>query len=75
MVGSPIFRFDRIGAIERTGDEARLAQGSSEERAERQAAHEDETGKLRRQAIFASALTLPIVVLGMGSHLREERWK
>ncbi len=58
-----------IRAIKGAGYEARIAQGSSEERAERQAARDEEAGKLRRQVILASALTLPVVVLDMGSHL------
>ncbi|WP_227418368.1 heavy metal translocating P-type ATPase [Roseitranquillus sediminis] len=60
---------DLIGAVERVGYEARVASGSSEERAERQAARDEEVGKLRRQVILAGALTLPVVVLDMGSHL------
>jgi heavy metal translocating P-type ATPase len=58
-----------IRAVEGAGYAARVAQGSSEERAERQAAREEEAGKLRRQVIVAGALTLPVVVLDMGSHL------
>lgn len=60
---------DLIEAVAGVGYEARLAQGSSEERAERQAARDREADHLRRQVILAGALTLPIVVLDMGSHL------
>jgi heavy metal translocating P-type ATPase len=58
-----------IRAVEGAGYEARVAQGSREEREERQAAREEEAGKLRRQVTLAGALTLPVVVLDMGSHL------
>src|SRR5690606_3043789 len=58
-----------IRAIEGAGYQARRAQGGREERAERQAARADETGRLRREVILAAALTLPIVILDMGSHL------
>ena len=58
-----------IAAIERVGYEGRIAEGSSEERAERQAARDRETDHLRRQVTLAGALTLPIIVLDMGSHL------
>jgi heavy metal translocating P-type ATPase len=60
---------DLIGAAGRVGYEARVAHGSGEERAERQAAQDREAADLKGQATLAGALTLPIVVLDMGSHL------
>ena len=60
---------DLIGAVAGVGYEARVARGSSEERAERQAARDEEAEKLRRQMMVAGTLTLPVVVIDMGSHL------
>jgi heavy metal translocating P-type ATPase len=57
-----------IGAVDRVGYTARVAEGGSEERAERQAARDREAEHLRRQVLLAGALTLPILVLDMGSH-------
>jgi Cu+-exporting ATPase len=58
-----------IAAVERAGYAARLAAGSPEEREARAAANEREAETLRRQALLAGALTVPILILDMGSHL------
>ena len=55
-----------IGAVERVGYEARIADGGSEERAERQAARGREADSLRRRVLVAGSLTLPIVVILAG---------
>ncbi|SHI35587.1 heavy metal translocating P-type ATPase [Wenxinia saemankumensis] len=60
---------DLVAAVGRVGYEAKPASGSGEERAERQAARDEDARHLRRQLILAGALTLPVVVLDMGSHL------
>ena len=58
-----------VAAVEGAGYPARVAQGTSAERAEREAQRDAEVGDLRRQLVTAGALTVPIVVLDMGSHL------
>ncbi|GGL80608.1 heavy metal translocating P-type ATPase [Wenxinia marina] len=60
---------DLVAAVGRVGYEAKPASGSREERAERQAARDEDAQHLRRQLILAAVLTLPVVVLDMGSHL------
>ncbi len=60
---------DLIAAVEQVGYAARITRGSAEERAERQAARDRETGQLGRQVSIAALLTLPIVILDMGTHL------
>jgi Cu+-exporting ATPase len=60
---------DLVAAVERAGYAARLAAGTPEEREARAAANEREAEALRRQVALAAILTLPILVLDMGSHL------
>ncbi len=57
-----------IAAVGQAGYAARIAAGSSEERAERQAVRDREVDHLKWQVILAGGLTLPVVVLDMGSH-------
>ncbi len=56
-------------AVAQIGYEARVASGTGEERAARAEARDREAERLRGQVLIAAALTLPIVILDMGSHL------
>lgn len=58
-----------IAAIGDAGYAARLTEDGTEARAEREAAREREAEDLKGQVILAGALTLPIVIIDMGSHL------
>ncbi|HLS58866.1 MAG TPA: copper ion binding protein, partial [Paracoccaceae bacterium] len=58
-----------IAAIGDAGYAAKLTEDGTEARAEREAAREREAEDLKGQVILAGALTLPIVIIDMGSHL------
>jgi Cu+-exporting ATPase len=60
---------DLIAAVERAGYSSRPEAGDDAGRTERAAARDHEADALKRQVILAGALTLPVVVLDMGSHL------
>ncbi|AUH65482.1 heavy metal translocating P-type ATPase [Paracoccus zhejiangensis] len=58
-----------LRAITETGYEARLIDGGGADEAQANARKEAERETLRRDLILAAALTLPVFVLEMGSHL------
>ena len=58
-----------IAAIDDVGYEAREVSGGDDARANASAKRDEEARNLKRSVLIASLLTLPVIVLEMGSHL------
>jgi copper ion binding protein len=58
-----------IAAVEDAGYDARALEAAGQVEGERAARKEQEAAALRRDLLIAAALTLPVFVLEMGSHL------